>query len=78
MPSPLALTQSGFSHVFVVYSEPIEIVWRKHLSFYLSHHPIRVMNPLIGAISKWEYVLLLKLWWKVNSTNSDPGSFSCT
>ena len=26
MPSPLALIQSGFSHVCVVYSEPIEIV----------------------------------------------------
>ena len=22
-------------------SEPIEIAWRKYLSFYLSHHPIR-------------------------------------
>ena len=28
MPSPLAPDQSGFIHVFVVYSEPIEIVWR--------------------------------------------------
>ena len=56
------LIQSGFSHVFGVYSEPIETVWRLHLSFYLSHYPIRVMNPLIGAISKWKYLLLLKLW----------------
>ena len=24
-------------------------------SFYLSHSPIRVMNPSIGAISKWKY-----------------------
>ena len=55
------LIQSGFSHVFGVYSEPIETVWRLHLSFYLSHYPIRVMNPLIGAISKWKYLLLLKL-----------------
>ena len=21
------------------------------------------MNPLIGAISKWKYLLLLKRWW---------------
>ena len=21
------------------------------------------MNPSIGAISKWKYLLLLKLWW---------------
>ena len=30
-------------------------------SFSLSHYPIRVMIPSIGAISKWKYVLLLKL-----------------
>ena len=29
------------SHVFGVYSEPIEIAWQYHLSFYLSHYPIR-------------------------------------
>ena len=57
----LRLIQSGFSHVSVVYSEPIEIEWRKDLSFYLSHYPIRVMNPSIGAISKWKYLLLMKL-----------------
>ena len=45
--------------MFVVYSEPIEIVWRQHLSFNLSHYPIRVMNPSIGAIGKWKYLLLL-------------------
>ena len=56
-PDPVA----GFSHVFGVYSEPIEIVWRWHLSFYLSHYPIRDMNPLIGANSKWKYLLVLKL-----------------
>ena len=38
--------------MFVVYSEPIEIV-----SFYLSHYPIRVMNPSIGAISKLMEIL---------------------
>ena len=27
--------------MFVVYSEPIEIVWRLYISFYLSHYPIR-------------------------------------
>ncbi len=43
--------------MFVVYSEPIEIV---SSTFY---YPIRVMNPSIGAISKWKYLLLLKLWW---------------
>ena len=59
----LRLIQSGFSHVSVVYSEPIEIEWRKDLSFYLSHYPIRVMNPSIGAISKWTYLLLMKLKW---------------
>ena len=42
------LIQSGFSHVFVVYSKPIEIV---SISFQLSHYPIREMNPLIGANS---------------------------
>ena len=26
------------------------------LSIYLSHYPIRVMNPSIGAISKWKYL----------------------
>ena len=56
----------GFSHVFVVYSKPIEIVWCYHLSFYLSHYPIRVMNPVIIAISKWKYLLLLKLKWHLN------------
>ena len=63
----LRLIQSGFSHVFVVYSEPIEIVWRWHLSFYLWHlsfylsdYPIRVMNL---SIIKWKYLLLLKLKW---------------
>ena len=60
MRNPLGLIQSGFSHVFVVYSEPIEIVGRKRLSFYLSHYPIGVMNPYIIAISKWKYLLLLK------------------
>ena len=57
------LIQSGFSHVSVTYSEPIDIVWRQHLSFYLSHYPIRDMNPLIGAITlngniyfHWNYV----------------------
>ena len=30
-------------------------------SFYLSHYPIRDMNPWISAISKWKYLLLLKL-----------------
>ena len=34
-----------------------------NLSFYLSHYPIRVMNPSIGTISKWKYLLLMKLWW---------------
>ena len=29
----------------IVYSEPIETVWRLHLSLYLSYYPIRVMNP---------------------------------
>ena len=48
MPSPLAPDQSGFIHVFVVYSEPIEIL----LGIFLS---------LIGAISKWKYLLPLKL-----------------
>ena len=41
------LFQSGFSHVFDVYSEPIEIVWQYHLS----HYPIRDMNPYIGAVT---------------------------
>ena len=36
---------------FVVYSEPIEIVWRYHLSLYLSHYPIRDVNPSISAIN---------------------------
>ena len=58
MPSSLAPDPIN---VFVAYSEPIEIVWWKHLSFYLSHYPIRVMNPSIGAIGKWRYLLLLKL-----------------
>ena len=59
MPRLLAsLIQSGFSHVFVVYSEPIDIVWQYYLSIYLI---IKVMNPSIGAISKWKYLLLLKL-----------------
>ena len=57
------LIQSGFSHVSVTYSEPIDIVWRQHLSFYPSHYLIRDMNPLIGAITlngniyfHWNYV----------------------
>ena len=37
--------------MFVTYSEPIENVWRSPLSFYLSHYPIRIMNPPIGAIT---------------------------
>ena len=37
-----------------------EIVRRKHISLYLSYYPIRDMNPSIGAISKWKYLLLLK------------------
>ena len=56
MPSPLAPDPIRFSHVFVVYSEPIEILWREHLSFYLYHYPIRDMNPSIGAISRWTQV----------------------
>ena len=51
--------------MFVVYSEPIEIAWLEHLSFYLSHYPIRDMNPLIDAITKWKYLLLLKLFCPV-------------
>ena len=39
--SCMRLIQSGFSHVFGVYSEPIEIVWRLHLYFYISLYPIR-------------------------------------
>ena len=35
------LIQSGFSHVFGVYSKPIEIAWQYPLSIYLSHHPMR-------------------------------------
>ena len=27
--------------MFGAYSEPIEIAWRLHLSFYLAHYPIR-------------------------------------
>ena len=38
--------------MFVVYSEPIEIAWRQHLSFYLSHYPIRDVNPSISAINR--------------------------
>ena len=44
--------------MFDVYSEPIEIVWRLHLSFYLSYYPIRVKNPSIGAISKWKLEII--------------------
>ena len=47
MPSPLAPDP-----MFVVNFEPIE-----------THYPIRVMNPLIGVMSKWKCILLLKLWW---------------
>ena len=61
------LIQSGFcSHVFVVYSEPIS-----HPSFYLSHYPIRVMNPSIGALSKWKYLLLLKLQCAISFLQED-------
>ena len=28
----------------------------------LSHYPIRDVNPTISAISKWKYLLLLKLY----------------
>ena len=31
---------------------------------YLSHYPIRVMIPSIGAIGEWKYLLLLKLYGK--------------
>ena len=31
-------------------------------SIFLSHYTIRNMNPSIGAICKWKYLLLLKLW----------------
>ena len=61
MPSPLAPDPIRVQSRFDVYSVPIEIVWR--LAFYLYHYPIRVMNPSIGAISKWKYLLLLKRWW---------------
>ena len=39
--TPLVPDPIRFSHVFGVHSEPIEIAWQHHLSFYLSHHPIR-------------------------------------
>ena len=48
-------------HVLAVYSEPIEIVWQYHQSFYLALYPIRVMKPSIGDVIKWKYLLLLKL-----------------
>ena len=31
-----------------------------HPCFYLSYYPIKIMNPSLGAISKWKYLLLLK------------------
>ena len=61
------LIQLGFSHLFVVYSEPIEIVWRSHLSFYLSHYPIRVMNPSVNGniYYYWNHsgMTCVKSWW---------------
>ena len=61
--------------MFGVYSKPIEIVWWEHLSFYLSHYPIRVMNPSIGASGKWKYLLLPKLWCvKLLSDPYNPGT----
>ena len=35
-----------------------------YLSIYLIIQ-LWAMNPPIGAVSKWKYLLLLKLWWKV-------------
>ena len=58
MPSPLAPDPiRAQSCVCCLYSEPIEIAWRYHLSFYLAHYPIRD-KPYIGAISKRKYLLL--------------------
>ena len=51
------LIQSGFSHVFGVYSEPIEIARRLHLSFYLSQYPIRDKSLYRRYNSKWKYSL---------------------
>ena len=48
MPSPLSPDPTRVQSCICCHSEPI--VWRLHLSFYLSHHLIRDMNPSIGAI----------------------------
>ena len=62
MPCPLAPDPIRVRSCVCCHSEPIAIVWRYHLSFYLSHYPIRVMNSSIDAINKWKYLLLLKLY----------------
>ena len=47
------------SHVFVVYSEPIEIAWQYLLSFY---HIIQLeMTPYIGAITVNETKTIVQL-----------------
>ena len=66
MPSPLAPDPIRVqSCVCCLFWTNRNIVWRKHLSFYLFHYPIRVMNLYIGAISKWKYILLLKQNFKL-------------
>ena len=47
------LIQSGFSHVFGVYSKPIEIAWQYPLSIYLSHHPMRDGSLCRGKTLNW-------------------------
>ena len=57
------LIQSGFSHVFVVYSEPIEIVWRynNYLSIYLIIQlEIWILQSTL-SVTGHIYILLLKL-----------------
>ena len=60
MPNSLCLIQSGFSPVFGTYSEPIEIAWRRHLSFYLAHFPIRDKSLYRRAITVNGNIYLLK------------------
>ena len=61
--------------MFGVYFERIKIVWRQHLSLFLSHYPSRFMNPSVSAISKWKYFLLLKLWCQGYRCKSDIAIF---
>ena len=64
------LIQSGMSHVFVVYSEPIEIAWQYHLSFYLSYYPIRDDSLYRRyTVNKTETIVQLRLPLRIGHAN---------